>query len=80
MRYIFPCLMFLANNEVISWLALLIIMGVFLADDLWKVESDVRGECAACSVILPAHYVTLTDRDAEYGGTFLQLEREARTA
>lgn len=35
MRYIFPSLLFLANNEVISWLALLIIMGVFLAD-CWK--------------------------------------------
>ena len=32
MRYIIPCLMFLANNEVISWLALVIIMGVFLVD------------------------------------------------
>ena len=35
MRYIMPCLMFLANNEVVSWLALVIIMGVFLAD-CWK--------------------------------------------
>ena len=35
MRYIMPCLMFLANNEVVSWLALLILMGVFLMD-CWK--------------------------------------------
>lgn len=35
MRYAIPSLLFLANNEVISWLALLIIMGVFLAD-CWK--------------------------------------------
>jgi hypothetical protein len=35
MRYIIPSLLFLANNEVISWLALVILMGVFMAD-CWK--------------------------------------------
>lgn len=32
MKYLAPCLMFLANNEVISWLALLVLAGMFLAD------------------------------------------------
>lgn len=35
MRYIFPSLLFLANDEVFSALALVIIMGVFLTD-CWK--------------------------------------------
>ena len=41
MRYIIPSLLFLANNEVISWLALLILMGVFLAD-CWRSHEEVR--------------------------------------
>lgn len=35
MRYIFPCLLFMANDEVFSAMALVIIMGVFLLD-CWK--------------------------------------------
>lgn len=42
MRYIFPALLFLANDEVFSALALLIIMGVFLAD-CWRSHEEVRG-------------------------------------
>ena len=53
---------------------------MFLADDLWKVESDIDGNCAACSVVLPANYVTLSARYEADGETFLQLEREARAS
>ena len=35
MRYAIPCLLFLANDECFSVLALLILMGVFLMD-CWK--------------------------------------------
>lgn len=35
MRYAFPCLLFLANDECFSALALVILMIVFLAD-MWK--------------------------------------------
>ena len=41
MRYIIPSLLFLLNTEVISWLALLILMGVFMAD-CWRSHEEVR--------------------------------------
>ena len=43
MRYFFPCLMFLANNEVISWLALLILFGIFLLD-CWRARPNYGGD------------------------------------
>lgn len=42
MRYIIPSLLFLLNTEIISWLALLILMGVFMAD-CWRSHEEVRG-------------------------------------
>lgn len=41
MRYAIPCLLFLANSEVVSMLALVIIMTVFLLD-IAK-EAEKRG-------------------------------------
>ena len=41
MKYLIPCLLFLLNNEVISWLALLILFGVF-AVDCWRSHEEVR--------------------------------------
>lgn len=41
MRYIIPSLLFLLNAEVVSWLALLILMGVFMAD-CWRSHEEVR--------------------------------------
>lgn len=41
MRYIMPCLLFLANDEVISMLALVIVMVIFLLD-CWKSHEEVR--------------------------------------
>lgn len=43
MRYIVPCLLFLANDECASWLALLILMGIFLAD-CWKARTKYDAE------------------------------------
>ena len=42
MKYLIPCALFLLNNEVFSWLALLILMGVFLVD-CWRSHEEVRG-------------------------------------
>ena len=41
MKYLIPCVLFLLNTEVISWLALLILMGVFMAD-CWRSHEEVR--------------------------------------
>ena len=35
MKYLIPCALFLLNNEVFSWLALLILAGMFLGE-CWK--------------------------------------------
>ena len=36
MKYLFPCILFLANDEAISLLGMMIIMGMFLFDILMK--------------------------------------------
>ncbi len=39
MRYWIPCLLFLANSEVISLIALMILFSVFLSD-IWKAKVE----------------------------------------
>lgn len=41
MKYLLPCLLFLANSEVISAFALLVMMGMFLWDVL-KERSELH--------------------------------------
>lgn len=43
MRYLFPCLLFFANDECFSMLALFIIMLVFLFD-VWKARFKYDAE------------------------------------